>query len=343
MRRSMRMTAVAAAILGVMAAAPAVARAGCLWEQSVPQAIGGAFPTWNAVVAVSPTDGWLFGDTPSGMEHWDGVSWTGAPSPIQPSAADATGYDDVWQIGADPVTGEADSMHYDGSVWTEQPMVNPAGGVTQLDAVSAISPTVAYAAGSFIAPHQYVSAVERWDGTSWVHAPRAPGLAVTKLAAISRHDIWTLLQYPKDHLSSTALAHWDGHSWTIVRPYPSGDFVTLSDVSARSRDDVWAVGSTPTESVTYHFDGVSWTQVAVPPLPHGRSGLLAVSAAKRTATIAVGYEVNRPLILRFARGAWHVEHSAIRPGAFFGVAGVPGTTEAWAFGRYADPVAHRGC
>jgi hypothetical protein len=196
MRRSMRMTVAAAAILGVMAAAPAVARAGCLWDQSVPQTIGGAFPTWNAVVGISPSDAWLFGDTPDGMEHWDGVSWTGAASPVHPTAADATASNDVWQIGTDPATGEADSMHYDGSVWTEQPMVNPAGGVTQLDAVSAMSPTVAYAAGSFIAPHQHVSAIERWDGTAWVHAPRAPGLSVTKLAAISRHDIWAVLQYP---------------------------------------------------------------------------------------------------------------------------------------------------
>ncbi len=102
MRRSMRMTAVAAAILGVMAAAPAVARAGCLWEQSVRQAIGGAFPTWNAVVAVSPTDGWLFGDTLRGVEHWDGSAGRPSALSIEPSAADATGYDDVWQIGADP-------------------------------------------------------------------------------------------------------------------------------------------------------------------------------------------------------------------------------------------------
>jgi hypothetical protein len=163
---------------------------------------------------------------------------------------------------------------------------------------------------------------------------------VTDLAAISRHDIWAVLQYPKDRLSSTALAHWDGKSWTIVRPYPAGDFVTLLGVSARQRDDVWAVGGTSTAPVTYHYDGVSWTQIPVPPLTR-TSSLASVSAPKRAATIAVGSNRSKPLIVRFARGAWHIEHSSIRPFGFRDVSGIPGSTEAWAIGR--SNVAHRGC
>ncbi len=267
MRRSVHTTFAAAAILGVTAAAPAAARGGCLWDQSAPRRSAVWFPTWTAVVGVSPTDAWLFGNSPSAMEHWDGFSWSGRgltrsnrPRRMRPQPMTSG------RSGSTPQPRPWTRCTYDGSSWTERPMVNPPG-FTRLTTVSAISPTVAYAGGMFSPEHgRQVSAIERWDGSAWVHAPRAPAFAVTDLAAISRHDIWAVLEYPKDRISSTALAHWDGHSWTIVRPYPAGDFVTLLGVSARQRDDVWAVGGTPTAPVTYHYDGVSWTQIPVPPL-----------------------------------------------------------------------------
>lgn len=334
-----RMLVLALAV-GSGLANPVVAEAGCLWQGLSPGAIEG---DWTAVVGVSPTDTWMFGTSAGGLAHWDGSRWTSESAPVSPSAADATAADDVWEIGRTFGTATVSSRHYDGATWTDEPMVNPPDGTTRLGAASAVSKTLAYAGGSLTRSHRQVAILERWTGSGWVLARRPAAAEVSQLAAISHHDIWALVRGPADGLSPTALAHWDGNVWTTVRPQPPG--VTLTDVSARAADDVWAVGYSATDPATYHYDGSSWSPVPVPPVVHP-GHLQAVSALKGTATVAVGGGDGAPsshdMLLRFARGSWHVEHSNILPGSgFLLVSGVPGSTEAWAVGT--GVVVHRGC
>src|SRR5206468_2400244 len=63
--------------------------------------------------------------------------------------------------------------------------------------------------------------------------------------------------------------HWDGSTWSLVRRVPrAGDYTYLTDVAARSTDDVWAVGSAFRASgwhnLAMHWDGTAWTVFEVP-------------------------------------------------------------------------------
>ena len=346
MRRAVRMTVAAAAIAGVMAAAPAVARAGCLWQPSMTAPIDGVSPSWMGLAADSPTDAWLFGVLPNTVEHWDGSAWTADPSLIEPSAGDARAPDDVWQVGATPGTQIADSAHFDGSSWSEVPMVNRAGGPTEIMDVSVVSPSIAWAGGWHYTTLAGVidGVAEHWTGTRWVDVDVPPSRMVMKVAALSRNDVWALIQ-PREGALVEAIAHRQGTTWSVVEPQAAD--VRLTDISARSRDDVWVTGyetlppsragSNQTRAVSYHFDGSAWTFVPVPDRGHS-TALWSVSAAKRAATLAIGRTSSRGLIVRFARGAWHIERTAVPTPLLDLVAAVPGTTQGWAVDG--EPVVH---
>jgi len=55
--------------------------------------------------------------------------------------------------------------------------------------------------------------------------------------------------------------HWNGRAWTIV-PTPARGYVYLDGVSARSHDDVWAVGHDLTgRTLILHWNGTEWIRV----------------------------------------------------------------------------------
>jgi hypothetical protein len=82
--------------------------------------------------------------------------------------------------------------------------------------------------------------------------------------------------------SGPLIAHWNGTAWTITPSLAAG---TLTEITARSASDVWAVGyTTGPQTLTLHWDGTTWT--TVPSANVGSaSQLTSVSASPGAAII----------------------------------------------------------
>src|SRR5207237_213125 len=102
-----------------------------------------------------------------------------------------------------------------------------------------------------------------WDGNSnsWqvVPAPDVAGVnnQLRAITAVSRDDIWAVGSYgggygwdnPTAPKFNTLVLHWDGKTWSQVpSPNPSDYGNQLVAVSAASKDDIWAVGTSLDES-----------------------------------------------------------------------------------------------
>ena len=153
--------------------------------------------------------------------------------------------------------------HWNGQSWSH--VASPAGEPPdgQLNAVSADSPTDAWAGGSVMnANDQVVPLIEHWNGTQWSVSPGAIGAGngrseVLSVAAVSPADVWALAGVGKNN--PAVIEHWNGIQWSIVSLPVSG--TTLHSLSAVSANDVWAVGS---DGLTLNWNGTQWTQVANP-------------------------------------------------------------------------------
>jgi hypothetical protein len=89
------------------------------------------------------------------LQHWDGTSFT--PAPSLPSGGEffsvaGTGPTDVWAVGANGA-----AFHYDGSTWSS----SSTGTTALLSSVWADAPGDAWAVGAG-------GTIVRWNGTGWV-------------------------------------------------------------------------------------------------------------------------------------------------------------------------------
>ncbi len=125
---------------------------GASWSVvSSPRVGHGAF--LSAVMAISSNDVWAAGSNNSSgvlMEHWNGTSWSVVSSPaftnvgpIRGISADAS--NDVWAIGT------ATTLHWNGQTWSQVPAPSTFRG----NAVTALSPTNVWAAGSRSREHHW--------------------------------------------------------------------------------------------------------------------------------------------------------------------------------------------
>lgn len=112
---------------------------------------------------------------------------------------------------------------------------------------------------------------------------------------------------------STALTlHWDGKGWSLIRnPADGWVYSSLTDVSAASPTDVWAVGSHSEEGITtplaLHWDGVRWMRVRTPPPPGTWREFFGVSAIGPSDVWAVGdMGSSAALIMHWDGSAWRL-------------------------------------
>jgi hypothetical protein len=109
------------------------------------------------------------------------------------------------------------------------------------------------------------------DGVSWytLPGPVLHGETVHALAAISKNDVWAVGNYePLGNNDGapfkTFIMHWDGSTWQrIDSPSLTGVHNFLWSVTALSKNNVWAVGSTNgfnggVKSLIEHWDGQAW-------------------------------------------------------------------------------------
>ena len=117
------------------------------------------------VAAVAPDDVWAGGDAL--LQHWDGAQWRDVSQSFSGvrGALAAVSSSDVW-LGAG--NGMA---HWDGAAWRSvtAPQLGLAGHTNaQIGAVSALSPTDVWAAGTLgVSGASSAPLVVHWDGSAW--------------------------------------------------------------------------------------------------------------------------------------------------------------------------------
>ncbi|MCK2215267.1 hypothetical protein MF672_015935 [Actinomadura sp. ATCC 31491] len=169
----------------------------------------------------------------------------------------------------------------------------------------------------------------RLYGGRWTFVPTAPSPDPTVsrpnlqgMDSISPSAAWSVGEYTTQSADSAgaAIQQWDGRVWkNIDNPARTRANATLRAVSARSRDDVWAVGRQFTdpgriESLILHYDGKAWTEL--PGAPGVLAELVSVSARASDDVWAVGFErkgdVFGPVALHWDGTSWS---SAATPSA----------------------------
>jgi plastocyanin len=190
-----------------------------------------------------------------------------------------------------------------------------------------------------------------WDGASWtiVAVPHF-GSVDTRLlgvAGAASNDVWAV-GIAADASAPALIVHWDGQSWKPSTVPDLGGTATLRDVTVRSANDVWAVGSLlPTgdansTALILHWDGAAWRQVAAPAGAGSRS-LSGVSALSAADAWAVGQTATGPITSPISMhwdGATWSEVPTFEPpfsSATLSAVASTGTQDAWAVGGYAGP------
>lgn len=144
----------------------------------------------SAVSALSATDVWAVGfDRSKGLiEHWNGSAWEQVPIPsavIAMTGVAVTRADDAWVVGDSPGSdgNMPIVMHWNGRAWTQVSAPSQTAYPDQLNSMTALSATDAWAVGV----EGSYPLILSWNGTRWNTAPagsgRVPG-ASTSASAI---------------------------------------------------------------------------------------------------------------------------------------------------------------
>jgi hypothetical protein len=246
----------------------------------------------------------------------------------------------VWAAG-NTIVGNAVSMHWDGSTWTQvltpygDRPVSPAGAFR---AVAAVSADDIWAVGGI-----GDSPIGHWDGRAWSPSPvpyPADHVYLEGVAAASAPDVWAV--GGGGDVGRPVILHWDGTAWTQVPgPVPAGTVSDLHGVSAASASSAWAVGDTETRAGTQvplieHWNGDAWTLVPSPVIPGGGT-LAGITASSPHNAWAVGASGRRGLIEHWDGRTWTIVPSPDL-GAGGGGGGLHGVAiasdgSAWAVGE----------
>jgi hypothetical protein len=167
------------------------------------------------------------------------------------SAVVAPGKDDAWVFGGtNPgAAGRPLVAHWNGSGWRRSRL--PAGLGSFIGAASAS------AAGNVWAVSYLGGYALRWNGHRWSVARRwQPAARATDVAAISRTDVWV---FGAAGIGERGVGtwHYNGRGWRHV----TGPNTAISDASAVSRHDIWAISTGRHGGVVVRWDGRSWNRV----------------------------------------------------------------------------------
>ena len=190
--------------------------------------------------------------------HWDGSAWTQAASPNVPkfstnlTAVAGSSSTDVWSVGdayGIPSSNyQTLAEHWDGSAWTIVPTQTPTGHSGRLNAVTALSPTDAWAVGQYVNGSSLVPLTEHWNGSGWttVPAPDPGGGSVFLLGvtAVSSTEVWAVGEIARGKRVVTYALRWDGTAWKVAKSQnvPKRAATLFNGVAAIPGAGLWAVG-----------------------------------------------------------------------------------------------------
>ncbi len=185
-------------------------------------------------IYISPSlDAWVLTETH--RYQWNGTSWDEfsggiASPPIILNRIGGANVNDLWAVGY--VINDSfwfittpKILHWDGIDWTES-YSGEMGTASQLNDVAFLSEDDVWSVGR----DELEALVMHWDGSQW-NKVEVEGGRFSELDVQSANDIWAV---------GAKIWHWDGTAWNISKEIVP--FVFLSDVSAISDTDVWAVG-----------------------------------------------------------------------------------------------------
>jgi hypothetical protein len=216
------------------------------------------------------------------IDRWNGTSWTNAGSASVPAshttflnAAAATSASDVWAVGSDAAgAGNPPNdliEHWNGVSWLRSPTATGEPAGSTLLAVSADSPSDAWAVGYTNNPitFGFRPLIEHFNGTSWRAVPGASAYPVSgsdrllAVAAVSPTDVWALGVTGRH--PDPVFEHFNGSRWSLVPQPASGYDTFLGGITVISSSDIWAVGGTQvTNTLAEHWNGRTWSIVPTP-------------------------------------------------------------------------------
>jgi hypothetical protein len=309
----------------------------------------------------------LFDETPfeTLIARWNGHAWSATPSPnIGPrdnrlNGVSARSSGDAWAVGShDNAVGidATSTLRWDGHDWTAVPSPNPGptGSANVLTAVALFSGADAWAVGWSIARGTLAL---HWDGSAW-HTVAVPDVAgsscrldgIVGVPGSGRRVAVGSCADDATGFDRTLVERWTGTAWRIVQAPSPGDSAVLTDVTAVSGSELWAVGtsiptgasSTAFTTLTMRWNGRTWSRIPSPnaPAPADQTTLLGVSSVPGTGSVwAVGYSLDtsvgsRTYSQRWDGTAWSVVATPSPSGFSDGLSDVVGrrSGDAWTVG-----------
>jgi len=328
----------------------------------------------SAVAAVSASDAWAVGiwHNPAGheqtlTEHWNGSHWRiiTSPNPAgrgadnELDAVAATSRSNAWAAGQfwNGANWQPQIEHWNGKAWRVVKTPDPGGHAARdgLTAVTATSPSSAWAVGEYAAGSTERALILRWNGRAWRQAASpnpggTHGSVLNAITAVSPSSIWAVGEYWTATAEKTMVLHWGGRLWRqVASPNAGGGSPgsALAGIAFGSKSRAWAAGSYFTASsvqqtLTEHWNGRRWRIVASPDPggPAQTNELVAIAAAGPQAW-AVGNASSGhtyfPLALRWNGTSWKVCTVSLPAGtvggAFWGAGPAP-SGKAWAVGDF---------
>lgn len=225
-----------------------------------------AFTYLYGATALSASDIWAVGGSQpaSGTEvsyviHYSGSAWSTIAAPnvagmsTNLDAVAGSSANNVWSVGdayGNPSTIYAPlAEHWNGTSWSIVATPGRSGQSGRLNAVTAVSPSDAWAVGETVKGSTYAALVEHWNGTLWqiVPSPDPHGGSIFLLGvtAVSANEVWAVGEVSKGAKNVLALAmRWNGKAWKIV---PSQNVrkrpvTLLNAVASVPSAGLWAVG-----------------------------------------------------------------------------------------------------
>jgi hypothetical protein len=284
--RSMKHVAASGVVLaGLALAGTSLAAAPSASASVAPESAAVIKGEFYAVSAASRADAWAVGCaipdsdlcTSDLAERWNGKTWTrvAVPSPagsfgVEVSLTSVTDVSsaDAWAIGTTEGGGNyVQIVHWNGKSWrqTATPSIGIYGKQYGLDAVSAVSATNIWAAGSIGGD----ALVLHWNGKAWsrVAVPLDSTeyvSGISSVKAISASDVWAVGEITSEatEVEAPLILHWNGKSWTRMQSprLLYGDPSRLTAVAGSSASNVWAVGfGDGNNDIQFHWNGKSWS------------------------------------------------------------------------------------
>ncbi|WP_433235522.1 hypothetical protein [Actinomadura nitritigenes] len=310
LRAGLAAVAAGAVVAAVLAVPANTARASGGWTvQPAPPTVGDS--ALLAVAAASP-----------------GAVWAGGYQFERPNDHPCLGVV-CWSL---PALLNPTLQRWDGAAWhwLNTPGMPDLGRILRLDAVSVSD---LWAVGMRYSEYsdEGPDYIAHFTGTTSTELQAPTGLDHIAALDADQQGAW---------LAGTANAGYNGspvYRWNGLAWIPYSLAATISGLSERTPDDVWATGyiTVGEQRVdrSYHWDGTAWQEAAAPDGAHFGGALADDGTGGLWATVDSGTLAGTSDLLHYADGAWRREATVSgSKTSITALAHVPGTGTVWAVG-----------